>query len=297
MPTPASMKLPLVNDPMEFEKMCKDVLQYKLNVTIELYGHSGEKQNGIDLRSTNSPIKYAAQCKNYSEKNIEKFKIQIKKDIDMANENHDIDIFYIMTSLQRNSKIQDFIKILADKTKFEIQIMFWDDIEEVICNRNDLMAAYYPTLISQDNKITLAQLNEIIESATELKNCAKNIYETSSLYSAGRSQETDTEIYRIARYMHIHSELLYNYFKKWNIELTNMKVASHIDWISENMPTFYIDCGFGDGMVLTVVEFLAYFRNDSQGNFDNFTKHCKKIVKNINKYEAARKKSVNNILL
>lgn len=76
-----------------------------------------------------------------------------------------------------------------------------------------------------------------------------------------------------------------------------MKVASHIDWISENMPTFYIDYGFGDAIVVTVAEFLAYFRDDSQGNFDNFTKHCKKIVKNINKYETARKKSVNNILL
>ena len=173
MPTPPLMEIPKSRDAEEFERMCKDILDKKYGIEFELYGRPGQKQNGIDIYtydkiSSNGYI--VAQCKNYFNQSSAKRLIKaIENDINSSKNlpfYEDINKFIVMTSMYRDKKVQDSICSISDGCKFNIELWFWEDIQEVICSNDDLIKKYYPQFHnSKSNSRSIESLIEVFNAS------------------------------------------------------------------------------------------------------------------------------------
>lgn len=167
MPTSPLMKLPKTKIWQEFEYIAKDAFSvYSNQYGFQLYGRRGQKQNGIDIYcrvSLNGFI--GVQCKNFlGIKDVDEFSKEIDKEISNA-EIGEITIleYIVITALDTDVNIQNFIEKKSDERisngKFSIKVMFWDDIEEIICSNSYLFAKYYPVLYKiQSNMNILTSL-------------------------------------------------------------------------------------------------------------------------------------------
>lgn len=191
MPTLSLMQLPKTKSAEEFEAMCADVLYSMYKIEFSVYGKKGQKQNGIDLVSQTGHI--VAQCKNYYLTSYDKFKKQIQEDILLANNlPFEVHTFIVMTSLEANAKIQDYI--LANKMKFEIKIMFWDNIQVKICERKELLQKYYPQFFP-DTSIPIQCRNDIISNVNVLRNYAERWHFNYQGYRVGYVYNEDSSLY------------------------------------------------------------------------------------------------------
>lgn len=149
MPSFSQYVLPKTNNEKEFEDMVKDCASKHWNQQFTLYGKPGQKQNGIDIYSENWDI--VIQCKNYvsGKTNINKFMKIINNDyIAAAKHFNFIRRFVVATALDRNNKIQNQVrnisKIKNSKSEIiEIEVLFWEDIQQIIGTNQDLMNKYY----------------------------------------------------------------------------------------------------------------------------------------------------------
>ena len=172
MPTLPLSILPKTKSPEDFELICRDVLTEKCNIEFKLYGRNGQRQNGIDLFAQEKDGSLiVAQCKNYCDENkadtlIKKMESDIKKINDIYKQKEDeaknkkgekkqIKKVFLMTSYNTDTKIQDFSIGCHNKYLFEIEILFWEDIEEIILDNDSILKRYYPYKKSEKNLITL----------------------------------------------------------------------------------------------------------------------------------------------
>ncbi len=168
MPTSPLMQIPKSRSPEEFECLCTDILTNIYNKRFTRYGRNGQKQNGIDIYAQSDNKNYiVAQCKNYflsiSANNII---TQIEKDVEAAKQNFQISNFVAMTSLDRDRTVQD--SIMNINCTFNIELWFWEDIQEKVCNDIILFRKYYPDFF-QNTQIPIMVLNEIISNFNTLK--------------------------------------------------------------------------------------------------------------------------------
>lgn len=134
-----SYTFPKLQDEKLFEDLCKDILEKEYKQNFSIYGRRGQKQKGIDILNNNSEI--IVQCKNYKS-NI-KFLDNILSDLAVAEKNFNFKKFIIMTSLARDTEIQDKIVKINNEKKYEVEIFFWEDIEIKI-SKYKLFNEYYP---------------------------------------------------------------------------------------------------------------------------------------------------------
>lgn len=168
MPTPPLMILPKSESPEEFESLCKDVLIKKYNnqIRFEQYGRKGQGQNGIDIYGELSSEYIVAQCKNYFGINATKTLInKIDKDLNMSKKlpfYNKVKKFIIMTSMDRDTGIQNYIERKKQEVDFKLEVWFWQDMQKIICQaeNRDLLQQYYPLLYQE---------SEIVEEDIDIK--------------------------------------------------------------------------------------------------------------------------------
>lgn len=182
MPTPAIMHLPKTKSSEEFEHMCRDILDNKFKSRFEIYGRNGQCQHGIDIYiyNKNSNNYYiVAQCKNYLNENSGDQLIKnIKKDIDASNQlpfYSKINKFIAMTSMDSDNKVQN--EILSIKKNFDIEVWFWENIQEEICSNNYLLEKYYSKIfISNTNTVDVDRLKDDFNSLMSEANILEFIH-------------------------------------------------------------------------------------------------------------------------
>ena len=154
MPTPTLMHLPKTKSEDEFGSICTDILNGSYKKTFYPYGRNGQKQHGIDIYcDIDNGKRIVAQCKNYLLAKADDLNIQIEKDIGAAEKKFQIDKFIIMTALERDTTVQDFVSKLKRRYSFPIDLWFWEDIQEKIAENNDLLHKYYPQYYPQEAAI------------------------------------------------------------------------------------------------------------------------------------------------
>lgn len=169
MPTSPLMEIPKSRSAKEFEDICKDILERKYGRWFKKYGRDGQKQNGIDIYNKSSSNSYTvAQCKNYFNQNsVNRLIKAIKNDINSLNNlpfYKDINKFIVMTSMDRDKKVQDDISSIS--CGFDIELCFWEDIQEVICSNDDLVKKYYPQFYnSKSNSRSIECLIEVFNAS------------------------------------------------------------------------------------------------------------------------------------
>jgi hypothetical protein len=145
MPTPTSMYLPKTKSEDEFENMCVDVLNHSYNKSFSRYGRKGQKQHGIDIYcDVDNGNRLVAQCKNYLLSKADELNTQIEKDIKAAEVQFKIEKFIIMTSFDRDTAVQDFVSQLKKQYSFNLELWFWEDIQEKVHENVNLFRKYYP---------------------------------------------------------------------------------------------------------------------------------------------------------
>ena len=155
MPTYSLMQIPKSRSEEEFECICTDLLNKKYNGRFKRYGRKGQRQDGIDIYDESlSSSCIVAQCKNYfNPKSATNLIKKVKEDFYALNNlgfYNKIGKFIVMTSMDRDTKVQS--EILGINSNIDIEILFWEEIQEVVCSNVDLFQKYYPQMFNLNSK-------------------------------------------------------------------------------------------------------------------------------------------------
>lgn len=136
----------------DFESLCKKLWGevWGIPSTIKKNGRNGEPQNGVDIYGKpKGELNYwGIQCKgkdDYSHAKISKK--EIESEIEKAkNFKPNIDVFLIATTANKDSEIEEYVRILDIESKrnggFEISLFCWEDIVDLI-EENRTVFEYY----------------------------------------------------------------------------------------------------------------------------------------------------------
>jgi hypothetical protein len=151
MPTPSTSDLPKPKSWDEFEDIVWEIYTRRWpDSHAQRYGRSGQAQNGIDIygQENHSGNYIAVQCKRYEDKKLNSQTIQAE--ITKAEGfSSPISKYLIATTTSRDTKIQDFIRLLNKKrkleNKFTVHVSFWEDICSYLAEQTnyDLLKKYY----------------------------------------------------------------------------------------------------------------------------------------------------------
>lgn len=153
MPTQSEMRIPVPQSADEFENICLDYVMCNFpNSDAQRYGRQGQKQHGIDIFVNN--FKLLVQCKRYyvsssttASKKANELVKKIREDYDDAKQYFpDFHQLIIMTTFDRDTRIQDEIHQIDGN----VHVIFWDTIEQFLCEHLDIFKKYYPQLISDN---------------------------------------------------------------------------------------------------------------------------------------------------
>lgn len=148
----------------EFESMCKDAFELKLNVTnLVMHGRSGQTQKGVDIYGDVPGIGYfGIQCKNTIGGISESL---IQEECNKAeNFEPSLKMFYIATTADRDVKIQGFVRELSQNRKANnqcpVEIMFWDDLIQELAKSDEIIKKHYPQLSNRPKNRDVKLLEE-----------------------------------------------------------------------------------------------------------------------------------------
>ena len=188
----ALRKLPKETDPKRFEEMVRDCANKKYNKKFGLYGRNGQDQNGIDIYSIDD-FEEVIQCKNYTTNDITKLKKEIKKNFESAynyfynEKDWQFNHFIVAAAIDKDTNIDDIIiehnrNIEHNpKNDIKIDVWFWDDIETMLLEYDDLLNKYRPEYgnpakaVRTDNKAYADSFSETLFLHKEQKDSKVNL--------------------------------------------------------------------------------------------------------------------------
>ena len=266
---------PKLQDEKLFEDLCKDILEKEYKQNFSIYGRRGQKQKGIDILNNNSEI--IVQCKNYKS-NIN-FLDNILSDLAVAEKNFNFKKFIIMTSLSRDTKIQDKIVEINNEKKYKVEIFFWDDIEIKI-SKYKLFNEYYPNFKSY---IPIEIYNEIREICKFIVKSIKKIQ--INFENKKFSQNNYSESREI--YNEYSLDLIKSIFnladikKNYSLQLKQKGIYEFIEEIINLFPDIYDlsdpeDVHFCVNLIVTNNNLLDFYIEDKKT-----IEYCEKIEKMI----------------
>lgn len=149
----------------DFENLILDIAKYKIEGTFDKYGREGQSQDGVDIwgrdkkyKSIGIQCKYKKRTTSTSKKLTTQISTSIvDKEISFAEAfTTSLDKFILSTTTFRDTKIQDYlIAINSDrnhKGKFQLEIWFWETIEDDISRHTEIAYLYYTELLQNLNK-------------------------------------------------------------------------------------------------------------------------------------------------
>jgi hypothetical protein len=140
-----TVQIPKINDSEKFEYLCRDLWKNEtINDPVSFNGRPGQKQNGVDIfgRNTITDEWFGIQCKVREEGNSLS-KQEIIDEIEKAQKfNPSLTRYLLCTTLKRDSTIQNIEREIIDELKksngFSFQILFWNDIEELLKQESNI---------------------------------------------------------------------------------------------------------------------------------------------------------------
>jgi hypothetical protein len=159
MPNILTSQFPKFKDDSEFEEFVKDLFAaHWKDENVQIYGRSGQSQNGVDVyllgNKRNNNITRGIQCKVRKDKLTKK---EIEDEIKLARKfKHKIDKYIFVTTLDRDTKIQDIIDDASlNEVKndgFEITISFWEDLTSLLHENQNIAIKYFPTFFGKPQR-------------------------------------------------------------------------------------------------------------------------------------------------
>jgi hypothetical protein len=163
------MNFPIPANWQDFQIFIKDLLTEKYDGGFDIYGRNGQSQDGIDILGTfpQSNI-IGVQCKRLDSK----FTLDIIKDEVEKTDKSELTLtkYIFATTSQRDTKIQnEIIRFNSERQNsslFEIEIWFWETIEDEINANLEISNRYYKNIFSKvDSKYKENHILETIKTA------------------------------------------------------------------------------------------------------------------------------------
>ena len=134
-----TIDIPRITDSVRFEQLCRDLWKNDdVNDPVSFNGRPGQAQDGVDVygRNTSTGDWFGIQCKVRTEGSA-LTKKEIDAEIEQAKKfNPSLRRYYLCTTLKRDATIQKIertiIEELSKSGGFSFQILFWNDIEEML---------------------------------------------------------------------------------------------------------------------------------------------------------------------
>ncbi|MBU5444798.1 hypothetical protein [Paenibacillus sp. MSJ-34] len=196
MPTLQSMDFPKPQDWQEFERMVHGFSMLKWpDHSISPNGNNGDAQHGVDLYIKNKNGEYIGiQCKLALKDSPLPFKI-IEKELERAAHfKPSLKRFIIATTAKRNAQLQEKVNLLSHRRStnglFDIGLLFWEDIIDMLKSDPKVLRKYYPELpigpicedrvtlnVSQNSRTVVCHLHIYQQGSRTRKGSAKRIIE------------------------------------------------------------------------------------------------------------------------
>lgn len=256
------MHLPQLKSPEVFEKVCRDVIKEIYGISFEQYGRQGQEQHGVDLygKVDSQNCYIVAQCKNYIKLKNEIFIEQIKRDILAAYEwKGNIKTFVVMTTLSRDTKIQDLI--IQNEAPFGIDIFFWESIEEIICHNKNLLQTYYSDLFLHDIPFDIR--NKLISYANSIKACIEFLNNRLSYYQPSTDRSEDKKIYMCCVGITNAETALKMYQNEYYLNFEQIEINNYINTLESLISPSYEEKQF-DGFINIIAT-----NNEAKLNYSN----------------------------
>jgi hypothetical protein len=140
-----TIEIPKITDSVKFEYLCRDLWKNEtMNDPVSLNGRPGQGQDGVDVygRDTTTEEWFGIQCK-VREEGSTLTKKEIVTEIEKAKHfNPSLGRYLLCTTLKRDAVIQkierEIIKGLKKSNGFSFQILFWNDIEEMLKQESNI---------------------------------------------------------------------------------------------------------------------------------------------------------------
>lgn len=122
--------------------MCRDLLRLHWGI-VELNGVSGNAQNGVDVYANVCGLWYGAQCKNTASLTA----AQVRNEVEKARGfDPMLSEYVILTTVGRSARLQEDLRNLD--APFKVSVLFWEDLELLLCDDLHTLKKYYGTLLS-----------------------------------------------------------------------------------------------------------------------------------------------------
>ena len=140
-----TVEIPKIIDSVKFECLCRDLWKNEgINEPVSFNGRPGQAQDGVDVygRNTTTGEWFGIQCK-VKEKGNTLIKKEIDSEIKKAKQfNPALKRYFLCTTLKRDAAIQKIERKIIDELKkskgFSFQILFWNDIEEILKKESNI---------------------------------------------------------------------------------------------------------------------------------------------------------------
>lgn len=147
-----TMNFPKPANWQDFQIFIKDLMNEKYAGGFDIYGRNGQAQNGIDILGQFYGKVIGVQCKRFDPTKFT-FKI-IQDEVNMADKNNPpLQKFIFATTIPRDKDIQKKIVELnvnrQKKILFEIEIWFWETIEDELNSNLSIRDKYYHDVFSK----------------------------------------------------------------------------------------------------------------------------------------------------
>ena len=151
----------------DFQIFIKDLLNEKYDEGFDVYGRNGQSQDGIDILGSHHTNVIGVQCKRLDSELTMKL---VKEEIEKTDKsNLKLTKYIFAATTPRDKNIQKEIVLLNLERKnnslFEIELWFWETIEDEINGNVNIQAKYYEGILSKiDPKYKEAHILDAIRT-------------------------------------------------------------------------------------------------------------------------------------
>lgn len=246
----------------EFQNLCHDLWKLLWNdPNTQLNGRQGHKQMGVDIFGLPyyASVYHGVQCKGRNKNYDSKLTtIEVDAECNDAEKNFrpGLESLVVATSSPRDPKVQEHCRNLTQSHtyRFKVSVWSWDDIEEEIQYRPELMHRYYPNIMVENMP------NSIVIDYTFVDD------KIHAFFSRPNMQNAISYDYRHYLYA-IVTELADNAFSKGKAERVTIEFKNSTLVIKDNgapfNPEILLETG-GQGGAYTLKKLIELFNGQAK---------------------------------
>ncbi len=172
---PIRVTYPPPANEQDFEELCLQILRVHYNrPQLELYGHRGESQSGVDIFDPSGiqPM-IGAQCKLHRlSKGLRP--AEVRAEVHKARSfTPPLSIYFILTTAKRTSAAYQAIAALNEEHiaqgLFQVQLMTWERIDQLLQQYPHVANSFYKTLSSESIRQLEDDLTSLRQSMSALR--------------------------------------------------------------------------------------------------------------------------------